>query len=69
MHHTNQRLSRRKAAHHLLADSLFFDPGDEFLHHGQGDVGFQQSHANLAQSFLYVGFGQAGFAPEGLDYS
>ncbi len=67
VHHANKGLARREGGDDLGADSLFLDPGDEILDDRQGDVGFQQGHAHLAQGILDVVFGEAGLTPEGLD--
>jgi ABC-type uncharacterized transport system permease subunit len=67
MHHPHQRLAGRQAANHFLAKGFFFDAGDEIAHHRQGDIGFQERHADLAQHLGRVGFGQARLAFDGFD--
>ena len=47
-------LARRHRADHVLADGAILDPGDEILDHRQGDIGFQQRHADFAQRGLDV---------------
>jgi len=67
LHHAHQRLARRQAGHHVLAQCLFLHAGDEFPHHRQGDVGLQHGQAHFAQHFGGIGFGQASLAAHGLD--
>ena len=68
LHHAHQRLAGRERADDFLAQRLFLDPGDEFAHGGEGNVGLQQRQTHFAQHVGGVGFGQAGFAAHGLDH-
>ena len=52
VHDADQRLARRQAADHLLAERLLAHARDEILDHRQRDVGFEQRHAHLAQGVL-----------------
>ena len=63
----DQRLARRERAHHLGAERLVLDAGDEVAHHRQRDVGLEQGHAHFAQHVLDVVFGDAGLAAHRLD--
>jgi len=63
----HQHLARRERAHHLGAQGLVLDAGDEVAHHRQGHVGLQQGHAHLAQHVGDVAFGDAGLAAHLLD--
>ena len=67
VHDAHQRLARRQRAHHLLAERLVLDAGDEVAHHRQRHVGLEQRHAHLAQHVLHVVFGDAGLAAHRLD--
>ena len=63
----HQDLARREGAHHLFAQGLGLDAGDEVAHHRQGHVGLKQGHAHLAQHLGHVVFGDAGLAAQGFD--
>jgi hypothetical protein len=63
----DQRLARRQAGEHFLAQRAGFHRFDEVLDHRQRDVGFQQGQAHLAQRVLHVGFGDARLPAQGLD--
>ena len=67
VHDADQRLPRREAADHLLAERLRAHRVDEMLHDRQRDVGLQQRDAHFAQRFLHVRLGEARFAADRLD--
>jgi hypothetical protein len=67
VHQTHQGLTGGERAHHLGAQRLFLDAGDEVAHHGQRDVGLQQRHAHFAQHVLHIAFGDARLTAHGLD--
>ena len=67
MHNAHQRLARRQASHHLLAEGLLLHAAHELLHHGQRDVRLEQRHAHLAQCVLDVVLGEPGLAAQVLD--
>ena len=67
MHDADQRLARRQAAHHLLAERALAHLRDEVPDHRQCDVGLEQRHAHLAQRVLDVGLGEPRFAAQRLD--
>jgi hypothetical protein len=67
MDDTDQRLTRRERADHLLADRLVLYGRDEVLDDGQRDVGFEQSETHFAQRILDVVVGQPRFAAQPLD--
>ena len=47
-----------------LTDGGVFDGLDDFLYHRQGNVGFDQRHAHVAQCLADVVFGDAGLAAQ-----
>jgi len=63
----DEGLSGRERADDLATERAGLDPGDEIAHHRQGDVGFEERHAHLAQHVLDVVFGDAGLATHRLD--
>jgi hypothetical protein len=67
MHHADQRLARREAAEHFLAERLGAHRIDEVLHHRKRDVGLEQRDAHFAQRVLDVVLRQPRFAAHGLD--
>ena len=67
VNYTDQRLAGGERADDFLADGFFLDAGDEFLHHRQGDVGFEQRHAHFAQHLGNIIFAQARLAAQRLD--
>jgi hypothetical protein len=67
VHHADERLSGRQAAHHFCAERLGAHRIDEMLHHRQRDIRLQQRHAHFAQRVLDVGFREARFAADLLD--
>jgi hypothetical protein len=67
VHDAYQRLARREAADHLLAQSLGAHCVDEVLYHRQRDVGLEQRDAHFAQRILHVRLGEARFAANRLD--
>ena len=67
VHHADQRLARREAADHFLAERLLLHARDEVLHHRQADVGVEQREAHFAQRLLDVVLGEARVAAQRLD--
>ena len=67
MHDADERLSGRERADDFLPERLFLDPGDEFLDHRQGDIGFEQRHTDFTHGVGNVVFGEAGLTAQGLD--
>ncbi len=55
LHH---QLAGGDALDHVLADGALTHGSDEVLDHGQGDVGLEQRHADLAQRLGDVSLGQ-----------
>jgi hypothetical protein len=56
--HADQRLARREAAGHLLAERLLADAPDEILDDGQARVRIEQGEAHLAHHLLDVLLGE-----------
>ena len=54
----DQRLARRQAANHFLAQRLVAYGVDELLDHRQRDVGFEQRHAHFAQTVANIVFAE-----------
>ena len=69
MDDADQCLAGTQRADDFFADSLFLDRGDEGFDGRQRHVGFEQGQANFAQRVGDIGFGQAGFAAQGLHYA
>ena len=67
MHYADERLARRQAADHFLAERLGAHRVDEMLDHRQRHVGLEQRHAHLAQRVLDVRLGEARLAADRLD--
>ena len=63
----DQHLPGREAGEHFLPHGFFFDAGDKIAHHGQGNVGLQQRHADFAQHVLHIAFGDTSLAADGFD--
>ena len=49
MHDLDHHLPRGHRPQHLLPDRPLAHRGDEIAHHRQGDIGFQERDADLAQ--------------------
>ena len=67
LHHADQRLTGREAAHHILTERLFLHLGDEIAHHRQRHISLEQGNAHLAQGVLNIVFGQTRLTAQGLD--
>jgi hypothetical protein len=60
-------LTRRQAAHDLLAQRPLLDAGDELLDHLEVDIGLQQGHAHFTQTFGNIFFRKGSVAFETLE--
>jgi hypothetical protein len=67
VHDAHQRLARREAADHLLAERLVLDARDEVLDHRETGVRIEEGEAHFAQHLLDVVLGEARVAAQGLD--
>lgn len=59
MHNLDECLARAQGFGHFLPDCALFDTRDEITHYRQGDIRLEQRHADFAQGFLDIVFGQA----------
>ncbi len=59
MHNLDECLARAQGFGHFLPDCALFDARHEITHYRQGDIRLEQRHADFAQGFLDVLFGQA----------
>ena len=57
-------LGGREGGEHLLSHGLFLDGFDELLDDFEVDVGFEQRHADFAQSGLHVRRRELAFAAQ-----
>src|SRR5262249_9543639 len=56
----------RERGHDVLAERLVLDLVDKLFYNLEVDIGFQQSHANLAKRFLDIVFIEDGLAAKAL---